>query len=1283
MDRVTWYDGLKVDKAIVEETFDKVENATNATIVDSGVSGIVDGGSVTQHSPSANVSIDIQPFVARTQQGERVNVPGLVNLLLGVDTDGVPTDVSLAGQEKYLGIFVKYIKNQTDPRIDKFNQSVFFRRSDFYEFKIVQGVQAAVGTATKPTHAGATFVRICDVLRTFAQTQIFNADISFELQELRTIGDAAEIQYDDDPGNFGPAVLTVEDAIDEMRTDQVADELAITSLQTVQAELVKRYHSFGATDIRLYLDPDANLLYSMKAELYDFKCLSLAHDGTRFCLVFNTTDQEGRRRIYARLFETTGGGTYQNEVLIAEGDVFAPKVVWNGGSFSIFWVEGTTAAQIRMRRLSTSNTILGTTVNDINDSATKGINTTGLVNLKKHYSIAADGVDKCAVVWTSANKVYYRSVTVSTGTLGSVVTVDNGGVTTNSYDDPSVAFGNSHFGIAYRNITVNRYSFRPITAATDALAQPEVLSSAFPTISSGNIYCIFSALNNRFVFVGLDSTGNSVRVFRSASPYSAIVEITPVVNDGGTVTGIHGLLYNPDAQLVVPFFSDSSRTNKVSFKEITDDSTAGSAARFIASNNTYYDAGTSKDRVSDFIFISGASNNYQVIANSATLTAPFDLRRLLRVYTDDQVSGGTGTSEEFFQGHGGALTYILNTNARRSVRYRFVQFDGQSIALADGQLVFTEIAPADYTNGSEGITDKVYSSGSDLTTFNAYASGIFAYNKPFVLYRKDSLLGAGGLVIGPQSYSLGNKKVWYPTASPVQESDVNASIDALKASMAAGSVPVAYSSITGVPAFALFAELEFDFVINRANFASDSLAGTALRTALTSGAFKSIFIKPGTYDLGTTQVSLSSVITTVQGSGLSSIIKFTNVSQATDGAFRVNADGAFRDFTVQHNRNTAGSLRSIIEVNGLMRTQFYNIWTQGLVDTGVLTPATVTATNGFNCTVINPLMSLRECRATGHLHNFAANVHGGIDGVRMYWGKRFDACRNMHGISLYDLDADTHASFISGGTYTMFLNCFDVADVIQQAVLPINNYQVNNFIMFNGCRNVTLVNMTSAQNLRSVNSMHFFLSCTNVSNVIMSYNNIDVSTPGASAFSFVNTCFEVSNINISVIGNITSSNAVAGITLFLTSEHLSNIKFSHSGGNISASQARIFQGCNYITNTTAAISISHGASDTTHGFHTCYYVSNCTMTMTSANATSTQIIYFNSRLISNCTAVGAGTTTAIDGYSTCRPVIGCYANNCGSRSYFTCEGTANTDTASGAAAATTNYANFTTTVAAI
>lgn len=824
MDRIVYYFGMLFTTDIWEETSDFIENAIRALAVDLSVLGITEGGVMSQRGAGANLSVDITKTVARDFEGKRIDTKTNVNLPVDTDTDAVLTEPSGAGLEKWLGIFVKFKRDQQNQVVDGNGQLVYTRLFESSEFKIVQGTEATTGNAVKPTSPGTEYIRIGDVLRKFAQSQIFNADIDQALKDTRTIGNASEIAYDDQFALFTGGEDTAEEALDTIRTEQVADQASITTLTTTQTELKNRYYTVGATDIRLFLDKDNDLLYSMKDTLYKPQNPYLAWNGTVFCEVFESHEDIGEHCVVARIFDPAGGGTYGEERVVATGLVDTPKVVWNGTFFVITWLHQATRDddfEIRLRLLSTGNNFVEPVETLINNPAVQGIED----DASFRYSITWNSVDdKVGIAWkASDSKIYFRSVEIvtvgptTTITKGvTIIRIDDGASTTFLYQDASIAYGNSFFAISYVSSANNIVCVRGVDGATEVLT-PTIPGETSIAISAGYVagsnHCVFADNgNNNFTFTILDSD-NDVRFMRSNSggtPFSSIVQVGTFDGAGGggggaTVQKVHSSTWHSQTQNVVVFYAHEGSTRKISYIEVTDLSVAAGAVANIAGTDDVY--WLTDGTVSNIETEDAGSDNYRFVMSDKVVKFPFDIREMKLVLVQDQQSGDiTSTIAEYKQGHGGNLTYLIRANARKIVKYSVVEFDGESVALNDKEIISFDIAVSLFTDGTEAIIDDLIESGDTQTIIDFTNTHNNAYNRAVFCYRHDEALKEGALVVGNQSYSAGANRVFHPTMQAVSFDAIND-----KLSEPNGDINVDYSNLLNIPQAFHDGNLDFAF----------------------------------------------------------------------------------------------------------------------------------------------------------------------------------------------------------------------------------------------------------------------------------------------------------------------------------------------------------------------------------------------------------------------------------------------------------------------------------------
>ena len=176
-DRVDYFFRQRVTEAELDLGFELLERADRNLAADIGVYGVVGGAVPTQHAPIADLTVDLTaPGRAYDRLGQRIFFGSGQTVNLAVDSTGIPTDVSTVGQERWVGIFLRFHRLLSDPRTDGNSQQVFFRRDESFEIVVRQGAQATAGSAPKVALVDDELL-LCDVRRHAGQTQVLNPDI--------------------------------------------------------------------------------------------------------------------------------------------------------------------------------------------------------------------------------------------------------------------------------------------------------------------------------------------------------------------------------------------------------------------------------------------------------------------------------------------------------------------------------------------------------------------------------------------------------------------------------------------------------------------------------------------------------------------------------------------------------------------------------------------------------------------------------------------------------------------------------------------------------------------------------------------------------------------------------------------------------------------------------------------------------------------------------------------------------------------------------------------------
>jgi hypothetical protein len=183
-DRLDYYFRQKVTEAELDLGFELLEKADHNLAADIGIYGVVGGAIPAQHAPIADLTIDLSaPGRAYDRIGQRVFFGTGQTVNLAVDFTGIPTEVSSAKGERWLGVFLRFKRLLSDPRTDGNSQQVLFRRDESFELIVRQGPQGMIGTAPKVPLVDDELL-LCDVRRRGGQLQILDTDISVSRRQV-------------------------------------------------------------------------------------------------------------------------------------------------------------------------------------------------------------------------------------------------------------------------------------------------------------------------------------------------------------------------------------------------------------------------------------------------------------------------------------------------------------------------------------------------------------------------------------------------------------------------------------------------------------------------------------------------------------------------------------------------------------------------------------------------------------------------------------------------------------------------------------------------------------------------------------------------------------------------------------------------------------------------------------------------------------------------------------------------------------------------------------------
>ncbi len=177
MDRRDFFFLQKVQEDELDDAFSGAEDALFNISLDVGFFGVMFGLAVLEQSPTPDLTVRvIGPGAAIDQVGQRAATAGTQTVDLSVDSSSVSTAVAGAPNEKIVSLFIEFARANSDPRIDGNSVSLFFVNDESFSFFVTQGAEGIPPATPPPLEPDK--VLLADVTRTFAQTQIFDAQIA-------------------------------------------------------------------------------------------------------------------------------------------------------------------------------------------------------------------------------------------------------------------------------------------------------------------------------------------------------------------------------------------------------------------------------------------------------------------------------------------------------------------------------------------------------------------------------------------------------------------------------------------------------------------------------------------------------------------------------------------------------------------------------------------------------------------------------------------------------------------------------------------------------------------------------------------------------------------------------------------------------------------------------------------------------------------------------------------------------------------------------------------------
>jgi hypothetical protein len=171
-----------------------------------------------------------------------------------VDLVGIPTDVATVGNERWLGIFLRFKRQLSDPRTDGNSQQVFFRRDESFELVVRQAPEGAIGVAPKPA-LQADELLLCDVRRRPGQTQILVADLDTSRRQAFIFAQGTSVAVTTGTWSIlQPLAATVQAAFDEADAE-LRDHFTAVARRHAATAIDYAPHGFvGAGNVQAAVD---------------------------------------------------------------------------------------------------------------------------------------------------------------------------------------------------------------------------------------------------------------------------------------------------------------------------------------------------------------------------------------------------------------------------------------------------------------------------------------------------------------------------------------------------------------------------------------------------------------------------------------------------------------------------------------------------------------------------------------------------------------------------------------------------------------------------------------------------------------------------------------------------------------------------------------------------------------------------------------------------------------------------------------------------------------------
>lgn len=427
---------------------------------------------------------------------------------------------------------------------------------------------------------------------------------------------------------------------------------------------------------------------------------------------------------------------------------------------------------------------------------------------------------------------------------------------------------------------------------------------------------------------------------------------------------------------------------------------------------------------------------------------------------------------------------------------------------------------------------------------------------------------------------------------------------------------------------------QYDIIIDREDYASNTDAGTALKSTLESRSYETVFITNGIYDVGTSSITLDSNIVYVEGESKNKVIFKTSSNSTGFKNFLIGHESSIKNIIIK----SFGSAENEIffDLDGTKKITLINCYADGSNKTD-----NKLTTIGFSGTTSNILISCYGC--SGHsLNKFFYNI-GLVKNTIIdepVGENPFSYVNSVQNIKFTKFDNSINEK-ITTGNIKVFEYVNSGEDILFYCESDISI--TSSIIFFQYCYNFCNIKIDSSNysiTLGNYTKSLIFNRCENFCNIEIDIYELDFTGTGTFVKgSFINICKRfinlyilISTISYSAEGHLNNKYS----KFFFNCEFFNNfyLKFSNESPHYVINESNNFTN-GYVEIINPSLSFtnlflsynnkrfvnvefyihSNDNSNNIYGFNNCYNLLNC---ITKGNSNTLFIGFYNCKSVVSC-----------------------------------------------------------------